>query len=303
MFRKVRLLVLLPLLILMFISCNTTKHNKTKRIAGTWQATPIIVDGKNTDWPSPYPFYDDKAMLGYSVSNDKENLYITVETGDLATQLKILRNGLTVWIDRKGGQDEQVAINFPIPAEVPKTERANDKNRPSGMHSQLGRGGGQDRQRLELEDKVKAALGEVKDYSMQGFKACNFEFPLLEKDSCGIMARISIDNDNELIWEAVIPFKTFYFKPTIYRVDKGKPLSFCLETTGSKRPAGQARGDNRGGSGMRPSMGFGGMGMGMRMGGGGGRRGYNDGPQQPNVMESLYKSTKTWKKFGIGWQE
>ncbi len=300
--QHLRLLSVFPVLIFIFISCNTTKHSKSKRLPGTWQATPIVIDGKNTDWPAPYPFYDDKAMLGYSVSNDKENLYITVETGDLATQLKILRNGLTVWIDRKGGKDEQVAINFPIPTDQPKNRQGNEKNKPPRTNSQPGQGSGQDRQRLELEDKVRAALGEVKDYSLQGFKACNFEFSLLEKDTCGIIVRIDMDKDNELVWEAVIPFKSFYFKTGITRVDKGKPLSICIETTGSEKPAGQQGGGGNRSGGMRPSMGYGGMGMGMHMGGGG-RRGYNDHPAQNNIMEPLYKSTKTWKKFGIGWQE
>jgi len=48
---------------------------------------------------------------------------------------------------------------------------------------------------------------------------------------------------------------------------------------------------------------MGGMGMGMRMGGGGGgmhNRGGNN--QQNNIMEPLYKSTKTYKKFGLAFQ-
>src|ERR1039458_2943062 len=93
---------LIPVIFLsvLFFSCGSSKHASTKRLPGTWQAQAITIDGKNTDWPSPYPEYDDKAMLGYAVSNDKDNLYITVETGDPATQLKILRNGLTVWTGR-----------------------------------------------------------------------------------------------------------------------------------------------------------------------------------------------------------
>ena len=84
-------------------SCSSTKNSTTKRLPGYWQNQPITVDGYNNDWPSPYPNYDEKAMIGYNVTNDKDNLYITMETGDLATQLKILTQGLTVWIDKTGG--------------------------------------------------------------------------------------------------------------------------------------------------------------------------------------------------------
>lgn len=264
---------------------------------------PITVDGSNKDWPSPYPEYDDKAMLGYAVSNDKDNLYITVETGDPATQLKIIRNGLTVWIDRKGEKGEETAINYPIPS-----ENTTDK-KPSSGHMHQGQTNGnmsgsssEDKKRMELEDKVKSELENAREFSLQGFKGCNLQFPILEKDTCGIMVRMAIDADNELVWEAVIPFKSFYFKPEIGKTDKGRPISVCFETVGSKKPANQG-GGNGGGGGMRPSMGYGGMGgmgMGMRMGGG---HGGNRGASQNNnsMMEPLYKSTKTYKKFGIAY--
>ncbi len=281
---------------------------------GNWQVTPIVIDGDNKDWPSPYPEYDEKAMLGYAVSNDKNNLYITVETGDAATQLKILHEGLTVWIDRTGEKSEETAINFPLPvvyAKGAQTVKDDEAKRPGQSQSLEGQGGSRDqKQRMYLEDKVRALLPKADQYSLQGFKSCNLQYAITEKDSCGIEVKIGLDANNELIWEAVIPFKSFYFKPELTRPDKGKVLTVCFETTGSKRPAGQANGNNGRGSGMamRPSVGiggFGGMGMGMRMGGGGGGyRGGNRGgsPSQSTIMEPLYKSTKTYKKFGLAFQ-
>ena len=105
-------------------SCSASKKT-AERLPGNWQPVPITVDGKNNDWPLPHPDYDEKAMLGYAISNDKENLYIVIETGDLATQLKILQGGLTVWIDRKAEKNEETAINYPIPQEK-------DKNKTKG---------------------------------------------------------------------------------------------------------------------------------------------------------------------------
>ena len=296
------------ILILIFaVSCSSTKHSKSKRLPGTWQAQPIIIDGNNKDWPSPYPEYDDKAMIGYAVSNDKDNLYITVETGDPATQLKILREGLTVWIDKTANKDEVTAINFPIPQPTSK-ENKQEGNKPASGQMQQGQGGGSiDKRRLALEDKVSKALGQANEYSLQGFKSCNLQYHIMETDSCGIVVRIGLDTDNELVWEAVVPFKSFYYKSQVSRSDKGKPISICIETTGIKRPAGQGSGSHGGGGGVRPGFGMGmggGMGMGMHMGGGGMRSGGNRNSQNnnDNLMESLYKSTKTYKKFGIAFQ-
>jgi hypothetical protein len=281
-------------------ACHSSKHSTIKRLPGTWQAQPITIDGDNKDWPGPYPEYDSKASLGYAVSNDKDNLYITVETGDQATQLKILRNGLTVWIDKTGGKEEVTAINFPIPRSFNRgaSTKADNDDRPSPGHWGQAQATGQQQQRNNMEDRIKKMLEGANEYSLQGFRACNTQFPILQKDSCGITVRIGLDETNELVWEAVIPFKTFY-KAQIDKRDKGRPISVCFQTTGADRPSGGGgRGGN--GGGMRPGMRVGMGGMGMGIGGGGGNGGSGG---QSNAMESLYKSTDTWKKFGIAWQE
>ncbi len=296
--KSLNLIALVLIIGVGLVSCSTSKNATPTRLAGNWQPVPIIVDGKNNDWPTPHPDYDEKAMLGYAVSNDKDNLYIIVETGDLATQLKILQGGLTVWIDRKAEKNEETAINFPIPAES-KNGKTTGKRRPN-MY-----GSGPDKVRIMLEDRVAELVKEAKEYSLQGFKACNLQYPIEATDSCGIMVRMAIDADNELVWEAVIPFKSFYYKPELTRADKGRALSICIETTGQAPIEDDllitgGGNSNAGAARPRPAMSFGigGMGMGMQMGGGGAR------PVDPNagILEPLYKSTKTWKKFGLGFQ-
>ena len=302
-----RSLVLL-ITVISVVSCSSSKHAKIKRLPGTWQASPVTIDGSDKDWPSPYPEYDDKAMIAYAVSNDKDNLYITMETGDLATALKILHEGLTVWIDRKGEKAEETAINYPIPM----SHESGGERQPRQRSQQDGQQGfGEDQQqkkRMELEEKVRAALGSAREYSLQGFKSCNLQFPITELDSCGVQVSINIDSTNELIWEAKVPFKSFYFKSQVARSDKGKPITVCFETTAMERPAGSGGGggNNGSGSGFRPSIGFGGgmgMGMGMGMGGGGMHRGGGRNSQANDIMEPAYKSTKTYKKIGIAYQD
>ncbi len=297
--KKVFIYLLMINALFVFLSCKSYRSISTKKLPGNWQIEPIVIDGNNKDWPSPYPEYDGKAMLGYTVSNDKDNLYITVETGDLATQLKILVNGLTVWIDKTGAKQEFMAINYPIPIDTKaESDKLNKEKTSLAVHNENSRNREQKR-RLALEDKIRETLNEAKEYSLQGFKACNMQFPIMETDSCGIKVRIAIDTDNEMVWEAVIPFKTFYIKHEIDKRDKGKPLSVCFETTEMKRPPENSNvHQNRNGGGFRPSVGMGGMGM--RGGMGGGNRGASTNPVN-NIMESAYKSTKTWKKFGIAY--
>ncbi len=293
---------LIPIILISaLVSCSSTKKTTTKRLPGYWQNQPITVDGYNNDWPSPYPNYDEKAMIGYNVTNDKDNLYITMETGDLATQLKILTQGLTVWVDKGGGEDEVMAINYPLPS--------NDKNlavvpQNHGPNSRTNL----DKMRVELEERAKSALLKANEYSLQGFRACNLQYPLLAIDTCGVVVRMAIDSDNELVWEAKIPFKSFYGRNQIERRDKGKPISIGFELTAIDRPKGQNTGSqgNRNSprvTGFSPSIGIGGIGgMSMGMSPGRNRLGNsNNSIQDPaaNIMEPAYKSSKTWKKCGL----
>ena len=105
-------------------SCGGMKHAGRQQAAmpGNWQAQPVVVDGDSKEWPSPYPNYDAKAMVAYATANDKENLYITMETGDEMTQIKILKQGMAVYIDTNARRDHQYTINYPLANEDDLTE-------------------------------------------------------------------------------------------------------------------------------------------------------------------------------------
>ncbi|MEI8278868.1 MAG: hypothetical protein WCG87_03835 [Bacteroidota bacterium] len=269
-------------------SCSSSKHShkQVKRLPGKWQATPIVVDGNNKDWPNVYPFQDDKAMISYAITNDKDNLYITMMTGDQLTAMKILQEGFLLWVDKTGSKEQETAICFPKGynrAEVQGTERRR------GEHAN------------NLAERINKGLDKATAFTMDGFLACNGTYEVSSGDSCGIVVGIGLDEFNQLVWEAAIPFKAFYNKAGIERRDRGKPISICFDIKGRDRPAG-----NAGGMNSRPRVsvgisGMGGMGMGMGMGGfgGGGRRG---GSGRGEANEALYKSTKTWAKVGIAFQ-
>lgn len=264
--------------LLLYASCSSEHHGHKQqdRIAGTWQATPIVADGKRTDWPTPYPYNDKKALISYAVSNDADNLYITAATGDPATELKILRNGLVVWIDKTNDKDKTTSICFP-----------SDNNHNPVRGDIRGR---------ELPQRIDEALANTNEFFLQGFKGCRGKFTLPQGDSCGIKVGVGLDEYDQLVWEVVIPFKTFYFKNQIDAHDRGKPIDICFDIQGLERPGGQA-GNSRprmGGFGV----GVGGMGMGMGVGREMGR-GY--GGEVEN--EELYKSASFWKKVGLAYRQ
>ena len=282
------------------VSCGGLHHGgKDKKMPGTWQATPVVIDGKGDDWPSPYPSYDSKAFVGYATSNDRDNLYITLETGDEYAQMKILKQGLTVWIDTDGKKETGVGIHFPL----------TDDNDPlEGSSKERGsKGSGSDMHSRELSQKIKRGLSDATQMTIEGFKACSGGFLVTQKNPCGIVVRIGIDEYKELIWEAVIPIKAIYNKEHLDKRDDGKPISVCFSVKGFKKPSsGSSDGGNPAGAN---SMGTGGMrggGGGGGMGGGGGHgKGMHGGAPRggaSNPRDQLFESTRTWKQFGLVYQ-
>jgi hypothetical protein len=272
----------------MFSSCNISKHSGKSHDAmpGTWQSQPIVIDGDSKDWPSPYPNYDAKAMVAYATSNDKRNLYITMETGDEMTQMKILKQGMAVSIDTNGKKDAQFTISYPL---------QND-NDPGDM-TKASYKVKNDMQAHSLEKKMEQRMNKnaegANQFSLDGFKDCNGGFMVTQNLPCGIKVIARIDEYKELVWEAVIPFKALYNKDSITEADAGKPISVCFAVKGFKRPESKSTEGNNN-SMTANNMRTGGM------GGGGGRGGGRGSATNP--MEHLYESTKTWKHFGIAYQ-
>jgi len=279
-------------LFVIICSCNTSKKARSSAAPGVWQSTPIVIDGDAKDWPSPYPSYDATAMVGYAMSNDKDNLYLTVEAGDDLTQLKILREGLTVWIDTSAGKNQSVAIHFP----------QTNEDEPLQLKSEHTGTSKQDFAERAFKQKILKALDGARRMELDGFSGCSGAYLIKQNDDCGIVVRIGMDEYNELIWEAQIPFKAFYSKAQLDRSDLDKTISVCFAVKGVKKPSG-GNNNNTSGTGMNNGGGMRGGGAGG-MGGGGSRGGHGGGGHAAtsNPYERLFESTKTWKTFKLAFQ-
>ena len=276
----------LALLVISLIACHTAKHGKAaKAMPGTWQAQPIDIDGDSKDWPSPYPNYDSKAKVAYATSNDDKNLYITMETGDELTQIKILKNGMTVSIDTGGNKSPQYNITYPLQNDnqifdMPKAENRQKKNEPAELtNKQFGK-------------KIRKSTGDATQLALDGFANCSGGFLVTQTTPCGVKVKLGIDEYNELIWEASIPLSVLYgtyYKPT---TDASKTISVCFALKGLKKPS--TKGNDAPATTPGMSSGMGGARGGAMKGGGGGQR---SAPENP--LQQLYESTKTWKHFGL----
>jgi hypothetical protein len=278
-------------LFILCFSCAGSKHSGAKdTLPGTWQAQPIVIDGDSKDWPSPYPNYDAKAMVAYATSNDKQNLYITMETGDELTQMKILKQGMDVIIDTNGKKDGQLSINYPLENDNEDIDLKRDamaKKDPNGYESR------------KLQQKINNSIQSANQFTLEGFSSCNGGYVVTQSAPCGIKVRARIDEYKELVWEAVVPFKMIYNRDSISASDAGKPISVCFlikPFVHEKKPDSNGGGSGNGGS---MSNGMGGAGRNSNMGGGGKNAGKR--PAQ-DPLEHMYEKTKTWKQLVLASQ-
>ena len=269
-------------------SCGSAKKGGKSgaSVAGTWQTEPIKIDGDCTDWPSPYPNYDAKAKVAYATSNDAEHLYITIQTGDPLTQIKMLKQGLSVAIDTGGRKDASFIINYPLQNTDDLAELFAQSDAPNSGSPTLSR---------QFEQKLKKSLDGANQYALEGFGSCSGGFMISQEAPCGIRIKAAIDEYKQLVWEAVIPIKALYGRNTITATDAGKAISVCYAIKGFKAPS--TKGDNAT-MPMNNSMG--------RQGGmaGGGMNsmpmsGASTASKSGGPLAHLYESTKTWKFFSL----
>lgn len=281
-------------------ACGSSKRaQKVKSIPGTWQKEPIVIDGDSRDWPSPYPNYDAKSKIAYATSNDGNNLYVTMETGDQMTQIKILKQGLTVSIDTSGGKSADFHINFPLQNDIDQIELSrSDFRQDRGDQSLM------ENRKLSLD--ISRCAQDDNQFSLDGFAGCNGGYMVKQAAPCGIRVSMRIDEYKELVWEAVIPFKLIYNKDLITAKDAGKPISVCFAVKPFKKTGGKTSGGDGGGAGdpgMNNGMGSAGTNSGINRGGrGGGSHGGSHGGSTANPMDYLYETTHTWKFFSIAFQ-
>jgi len=274
---------------LALLSCHSSKKagKAPTTLPGNWQAQPVTIDGDSKDWPSPYPNYDSKSKVAYATSNDRRYVYISLETGDEFTQIKILKAGMTVAIDTSGNREPQFRINYPLPndndlLELPQTPKG--EKTPQHNEKQLSR-------------QIKKMMGQTTQFSLDGFADCNGGYSVTQNLPCGIKVRAAIDEYSELVWEAAIPVKLLFNKDTLTMAEAGKPISMCVSVKGLKKEKKSSDDTNNnigtGGTGMT------GMGSGGRGGGGKGASGHGRTVTIDNPMDQLYTNTKTWKQFGL----
>lgn len=104
---KKRYLFFLILSVLPLASCGTLD------IKSQWRDTAIAIDGRSDDWQGRLWSVEDTS-LAVGVLNDETFLYLCVTAEDARAAGQVLRQGLIVWFDPRGGKDKVLGIHYPL---------------------------------------------------------------------------------------------------------------------------------------------------------------------------------------------
>ncbi len=269
----------------MFITSVSVAAASKAKLISEWPKTPVVVDGKATEWPTLVSIAKD-VHFSIAVRNDDRTLYIALITNDGGTALQALNEGLIVWLDVEGGTKKRFGLHYPVGRQA-GAQGGTRERYPSGA-SQRGSQGQTDEQQGQDNRQAGGYIGPppdseaVWDRAMSDGRLKVAELLGPEKDqvrtlmldaSPSILARIG-HAEGMMVYELAVPLAVSPDTPEGLGVRPGTIVGIGLETPERKADAGSYGG--RGGGGMGGAGGgYGGGGSrgGGGYGGGGGRGG------------------------------
>ena len=246
--------------------------------AGNYQQTAVTADGDLGEWSTPLRFGSSEGQVQYNVTNDNENIYISMQTHDATVATKILRSGVEVYIDPAAGKSKKMSIVFPL-----ADSAAGNAKRPGSKT------GGDFKQSLLTQDT---------SFITTGFKNMDNRSYNINANN-PVKIAIKMAPNGGLGYEAVIPLKYIFDGGQLEKT--GQPINVGLVINAMK---GGAESHSSSTGSARPSSG-------MHGGGHGGGRGGNhsnsgnsgiaaSAARMPTVdRASLYKEDSNWYKFTL----
>ena len=241
---------------LFFAGCGQPK------ITSHWKDRGISIDGKDNEWQGARVYLKD-ANVGMGLLNDEQHLYLCLSLSDRDAQVKVMRQGFTVWFDPEGKKNKTFGIRFPLGMQETRTPVAagEEKSQGFGMRGAGGQGNLNSKQIQSLFEQV-LEFPEMEILGPRQYE--RRRVPLSEGQD--IQLKLSYTY-GRLVYELKVPLSQITHTTN---ANTEKTIGLGFETPELKQAAQQQQMAGKGG-GMRGGGGKGGGG-GMRGGGGKGGR-------------------------------
>lgn len=99
------------LFLLMLVLSLTGAQGKDQELQSQWRDHDIVMDGRDNEWKGPILT---KEKLSIQMCNDDSNAYFCFTTKDRAVKSRVLAMGMTLWLNKGGGNEKVWGIHFPL---------------------------------------------------------------------------------------------------------------------------------------------------------------------------------------------
>jgi hypothetical protein len=202
--------------------------------------------------------YTEKGKFYYSLTNDKEKIYVLLKIFDKDVQRQVVYNGITLWINMDDKKTKTTGFRYPA---RPKNEEHPDGQ--GNMRNMDGRRGGMPGGQGQMGGRNANPLLNIPKLEVIGMSESGSEYFSTDGKS-DFRGMMTFEKDGNMWYEVVIPISKLPAKSARSKNEAG---TFMI---GISYPGIPSMGMNGGMSGGSPDEGEGG-GMGGRGGGGGGR--------------------------------
>lgn len=253
LYRKFRLLLIAAVLgIFVISSCSPRLTINSK-----WQPDPVGVTDP-TAWIQQTQ-YDERSKLHIHLSNDKENLYVLLQTDDDLTKMKMLRAGMELSIDTLGKRDGHCVLVYPIRQETMMSALVPIRNRgeiteggTEGFSERQQRFDGENqRKRPDQSEMFQRLIDQQRHAMIHGFNNHRDGRTSIEGES-GIRVVLTMDTTGMISYRAVLPLYTFY-KELEAAADTTQQFGLTVHISGIEAPQRPAGGSSRSGN-MQPGQ-------------------------------------------------
>lgn len=149
--------------------------------------TTVTIDGVNKEWGDDMVNYNADKNLHYTISNDKDNLYLVIKTNDKRQLNNILLSGITFSIDTKGRKKSTYAVTFPV------------KDHVTTNNSYF---------ETLVEKRTMALATKLRKTGVKGFKDID-EDEIYAGNIYKIQTALNFDDNGYLVYEEAIPLALF----------------------------------------------------------------------------------------------
>lgn len=238
---------LLPVAVLL-LGCSRPPATSS---AARFAATPPAVDGQTAEWTDSLR-YDPTSKLQYQVLNDSRMVYLRLKVADQGTQARVLRRGLTVWLDTTGRNQHQFGVRYPLGGVPAGAQVVPDPNAPLADR----------RARRDL------ALTEMREMELLNYKGSKTPTLTDAQSQLGVKAALGFNAQDDLVYELAVPLRLLYRRLPAQNL--GRPAVVGVTIAGNVPGGGGVASPDGSVVGNQNNMG-------MRGGYGGGYGGYGGG--------------------------